>query len=43
MKNVPAAYLDSLNEAQKAPVLHKDGPLIDAFSILALTLLLKTV
>jgi len=32
MKNVPAAYLDSLNEAQKAPVLH-----IDAFSILALT------
>ena len=28
MKNVPAAYLDSLNEAQKAPVLHKDGPLI---------------
>jgi DNA helicase-2/ATP-dependent DNA helicase PcrA len=28
MKNVPEAYLDSLNEAQKAPVLHKDGPLI---------------
>ena len=28
MKNVPTAYLDSLNEAQKAPVLHKDGPLI---------------
>ena len=28
MKNIPEAYLDSLNEAQKAPVLHKDGPLI---------------
>src|SRR6056300_1627254 len=28
MKNVPEAYLDSLNEAQKAPVLHMDGPLI---------------
>ena len=28
MKNNPEAYLDSLNEAQKAPVLHKDGPLI---------------
>jgi DNA helicase-2/ATP-dependent DNA helicase PcrA len=28
MKNILEAYLDSLNEAQKAPVLHKDGPLI---------------
>ena len=28
MKNVPTTYLDSLNEAQKQPVLHKEGPLI---------------
>jgi len=28
MKNVPTAYLDSLNEAQKQPVLHREGPLI---------------
>lgn len=28
MKNIPEVYLDSLNEAQKAPVLHRDGPLI---------------
>ena len=28
MKNVPTTYLDSLNEAQKQPVLHREGPLI---------------
>ena len=28
MKNAPTTYLDSLNEAQKQPVLHKEGPLI---------------
>ncbi|MEK9613064.1 MAG: UvrD-helicase domain-containing protein, partial [Flavobacteriaceae bacterium] len=28
MKHLNSEYLDTLNEAQKAPVLHKDGPLI---------------
>jgi DNA helicase-2/ATP-dependent DNA helicase PcrA len=28
MKNVPETYLESLNEAQQQPVLHKEGPLI---------------
>ncbi len=28
MKNIPETYLNSLNEAQQLPVLHKEGPLI---------------
>ena len=28
MKHVPETFLESLNDAQKQAVLHKDGPLI---------------
>ena len=28
MKNKNTTYIDALNEAQRGPVLHKEGPLI---------------
>jgi len=28
MEDPEKAYIDTLNEAQRAPVLHKEGPLI---------------